>query len=572
MHDLVIRGGRVVDGTGSAARRADVAIDGDRIAAVGDAVGPARRTLDADGCLVTPGFVDVHTHLDAQIGWDPLGTSSCWHGVTSVVMGNCGVTFAPVRSGDRRWLAELMESVEDIPAESILAGLPWDWESYGGYLDSLARRPLGLNVGGLVGHCAVRWWAMGERSLAEGAEPSGAELAVMQSLVDEAMAAGALGFSTSRTLRHKVPDGRCVPGTWASGDELLALAEVLGRRGRGVFEVSPRFDGEGPALPRVESELAWMEQVSRRSGRPLTFNLTQTAEQGDHWRRAIELSEAANARGARIRPQTTSRGIGVLFGLWNLTPFDRSPAWQALKGLVLAEKLAALRDPERRARLLAEAEAASPRRETLERFFVLTPAGGARYEPDPGASLLAEAERRGVSPARAFVELCLETEGRVILNWPILNHDFACIAEMLTTPVVLMGLADSGAHVGQILDASQPTWFLTHWARERGLLSVEEAVRRISADTAGFVGLVDRGVLRPGAFADLNVIDWEALALPLPEYVHDFPGGAGRFVQRAQGYRHTLVNGQPFLEDGRHTGAFAGRVLRSGPDLRERAT
>lgn len=566
-HDLLLRGGTVVDGTGAPARRVDVAIDGDRIAAIGAGLGDAHETVDVTGRLVTPGFVDLHTHLDAQIGWDPLATSSCWHGVTSLVMGNCGVTFAPVRPRDHRWLAELMESVEDIPAETILSGLPWDWETYGEYLDSLARRPLGVNVGGMVGHCAVRWHAMGERSLDVEAAPTSAELDAMCGLVDEAMAAGALGFSTSRTLRHRTSDGRFVPGTFASGDELLALARVLGRRGRGLVGVSPRFDGEGPAIPRVESELAWMEQASAGSGRPLTFNLTQTTEQGDHWKRAIEMAEAANARGARIRPQTTSRGIGVIFSLAHHTPFDRTPAWQALSGLSLEEKVAALRDPARRAALVADG-AKGPSRESLARFFVLRPEGGARYEPDPARSLAAESERRGVTPAEAYIDLCIETQGRVVLNWPVLNHDFGAISHMLTTPVVLMGLADSGAHVGQILDASQPTFFLSYWVREQGLMSLEEGIRRITSDTARFAGLEGRGVLEPGAFADVNVIDWDALALPLPEYVKDFPGGAGRFVQRARGFDLTLVNGRRFLEEGRHTGAYAGRVLRSGPDLR----
>jgi len=567
MHDILIRGGTVVDGTGAPGRVADVAIDGDRVAAVGRDLGPARRTLDAEGRLVTPGFVDLHTHLDAQLAWDPLATSSCWHGVTSVVMGNCGVTFAPVRSGDHRWLAELMESVEDIPADTILSGLPWDWESYGGYLDSLARRPLGVNAGGMVGHCALRWYAMGERSVDPDATPSGEELATMCRLVEEAVAAGALGFSTSRTLRHRTPEGQHVPGTWAPPEELCALAGAVGRQGRGVIGVSPRFDGEGPAVPRVESELAWMEQASRTSGRPLTFNLTQTVEQGEHWRRALELAAEANGRGARIRPQTTSRGIGVLFSLAHMTPFDRTPAWMALRGRTLAEKLAAMRDPEGRRSLLADPEA-GPSRRTLERFLVLRPERGARYEPDPAGSLAAEAERRGLPPVAAYLELCLETEGRVILNWPVLNHDFGAIAEMLTTPVVMMGLADSGAHVGQILDASQPTFYLSYWVKERGLVPLEEGIRRITSDTASFAGLPDRGVLRPGAFADVNVVDWDTLSLPLPEYVHDLPGGAGRFVQRAHGFEATLVNGRVFMEKGVHTGELPGTVLRSGPDLR----
>ncbi|MEI8337507.1 MAG: amidohydrolase family protein, partial [Actinomycetes bacterium] len=294
--DLIIRGGLVVDGTGNEPVRQDVGVSGDRIVEIGKIEAKAKRVIDATDRIVTPGFVDLHTHLDAQISWDPMLTSSCWHGVTSVVMGNCGVTFAPVRPHDRAYLAEMMESVEDIPALSIMEGLPWSWETYGEYLDALDLMPKGINVGGMVGHCALRYYAMGERSLSlePGEVPSETDLALMCALVDEAMAAGALGVSTSRTLRHRVPDGRFVPGTWAEADELLAFASVLSKRGRGVFEVSPRFDGDGPSEPRVESELAWMAQVAQQSGRPVTFNLSQTDAQGDHWRLALDLARSAS--------------------------------------------------------------------------------------------------------------------------------------------------------------------------------------------------------------------------------------------------------------------------------------
>ena len=561
MHDLVIRGGRVVDGTGRAAFAGDVAIDGDRIAAIGAVAARGAREIDASGRLVTPGFVDIHTHLDAQLAWDPIASSSCWHGVTSVVIGNCGVTFAPVKPADHAWLAEMMESVEDIPARSILDGLPFDWESYGEFLDWLERTPKGVNVGGLVGHSAVRYYAMGERSLDERAEPTADELARMSGLVDEAIGAGALGFSSSRTLRHKVPDGRYVPGTFAQREELLALADVLRRRARGVFEVAPRFDGEGSSEPRVESELAWMREVSLRSGRPLTFNLSQTRAQGGHWRRAIELAREANAAGAQIRPQTSPRFIGVLSGIAHRTPFDAHPAWQALRALPLAARLAALRDPQRRAALVGEAQGD---RAGLEAFFVLNAKDGrAQYDCRPEHALVAVAEQRGVSPAEAFIDLALETEGRLLLSFPFLNQDVDAIGAMLAEPVVLLGLADAGAHVGLTMDASAPTWLLAYWARERGLLGVEEAVRRLSSDTAATFGIEARGVLREGAFADLNVIDFERLALPVPEYVHDFPHGAGRFRQGAFGYDATIVNGRVFMEQGRHSGALAGRLLRA---------
>ncbi|MBM3660931.1 MAG: amidohydrolase family protein, partial [Actinobacteria bacterium] len=537
--DLVIRNGTVVDGTGAPPRPADVGIAGDTVVAVGTVDERGHREIDADGRLVTPGFVDVHTHLDAQLAWDPIASSSCWHGVTSIVVGNCGVTFAPVKPGDHGYLAAMMESVEDIPRDAILGGLPWDWEGYPGYLDWLDRTPKGLHVGGMVGHSPVRYYVMGERALEEGAVPTAGELEAMVTLVRDAVAAGALGFSSSRTLRHRVPDGRFVPGTWAEADELVALAGAVGPTG--VLEVAPRFDGDGPAEPRVDTELAWMERVSREAGCAVTFNLTQTREQGDHFRRAIARAKAANDRGARIRPQTSPRFIGLLTGLAHRTPFDAHPAWQALQSLPVAERLAALRDPARRAALVDEARGD---RTGLDTFYVLNePDGTARYDCTPDRSLVAVADGRGVSPVEAFVDLTLETDGALLLSWPLLNQQTDAIAEMLTDPVVMLGLADAGAHVGQTMDASAPTSLLTYWVRERGLMPVEEAVRRLTSDTASVFG-IDRGVLAPGAVADVNVIDFDGLALDVPEFRHDFPHGAGRFAQRARGYDHTVVAGE----------------------------
>jgi N-acyl-D-aspartate/D-glutamate deacylase len=455
----------------------------------------------------------------------------------------------------------MMESVEDIPARTILEGLPFSWETYGGYLDWLEATPTGMNVGGMVGHSALRYWAMGERSVEEGAQPTADELAEMVRLVDEAMGAGALGFSTSRTLRHRVPDGRNVPGTFAEEAELVALAEAVGRHGRGFFGAAPRFDGEGPGEGRARSEVALLAAMSRAAQRPFTFNLTNTFADPELWRQTLAFVREANEAGARIRPQTTSRGIGVIFSLGHATPFDRWPAWQELAGRPIAEKLAAFADPERRDRLVAEADEGRGV-EGFREFFVLTPERGARYDCDPADSLSAHAERRGLSPAATYIDLALETDGAVILNWPVLNQDFSVIAEMLSDPLIALGLADAGAHVGQILDASQPTFFLSYWVRERGLASVEEGIRRLTSDTARLAGLDDRGVLAPGMAADVNVLDWDVLALPLPTYERDLPAGAGRFVQRSEGYRATVVNGQVALEDGEHTGALAGRTLR----------
>jgi N-acyl-D-aspartate/D-glutamate deacylase len=484
--------------------------------------------------------------------------------VTSVVIGNCGVTFAPVRPEHREVLAAMMESVEDIPAKSILGGLPFDWQDYGGYLDWLDRTPKGVNVGGLVGHCAIRYFAMGERSLDPDVQPNDDEMARITAAVDEALGAGALGFSSSRTLRHKVPDGRYVPGTFANDAELLAIAEVLRRRGRGIFEVAPRFDGEGPSEPRVESELAWMRAVSLHSRRPLTFNLSHSYAQRDHWKLALALARAANAEGAQIRPQTAPRFIGVLTGIAHRTPFDAHPVWQALAPLDLPQRIAALRDPTRRAELVGAAKAD---RGGLERLFVMNgPDGRARYDCRPENALVAIADSRGVSPVEAFVDLAIESDGRLLLCVPFLNQDVDAIGAMLGDPVVLLGLADAGAHVGLTMDASAPTHLLSYWVRERGALSPEEAIRRLTSDTATTFGIADRGVLRPGAFADCNVIDPEQLALPVPEYWHDFPHGAGRWIQRGTGYDATIVNGQVAFEHGEHAGPYAGTVLRSGGD------
>ncbi len=559
-YSVVIRGGTVVDGTGAPGRRADVAFEGDRIAEIGRVGARGELEIDAEGRLVTPGFVDIHTHLDAQVGWDPLLSSSCWHGVTTAVLGNCGVTFAPCRERDRRYLAELMESVEDIPARSILDGLPWDWESYGDYLRTLDRMPKGINLAGMVGHCAVRYFAMGERSLDE--KPASTEdVERMCALVDEAIAAGAVGFSTSRTFLHRVPDGRPVPGTHADPAELLAIGDVMGRRGRGVFEAAARL-GERDAddLHNTRAEVGWMGELSRRSGRPATFGLAHSHRRPELYRRVIEFAREENRTGARLRPQSTARGIGFLMGLASRTPFDRLEGWQALRRLPLAERLAALADPERREALVRAAESA-PAPFDYAQMYVLASVPP-RYDNRPEDSLAAHAARRGVSAPRAFVEISLETAGRAFFNYPGLNQDMAAVEEMLVDPVVVMGLADAGAHVGQIMDASQPSFVLGYWVRERGRISVERAVQRMTQETAELFGLRDRGVLSAGAYADLNVIDLDAVGLELPEYVHDFPHGAGRLVQRGRGMEHTFVNGELFMTRGEHQGALAGRVLR----------
>ncbi len=565
-HDIIIRNGTVVDGTGAPATRADVGIKGDRIAEIvelddGGIGGSGAREIDAEGRLVTPGFVDIHTHLDAQLAWDPLGTSSCWHGVTSVVMGNCGVTFAPCRPDDRSTLAEMMESVEDIPRDAILGGLAWDWETYGEYYDSIDRLPKGPNTGGLVGHSALRTYVMGERGLDE-APATGDDIAEMVRLVDDAMSAGALGVSTSRTLMHKVPDGRPIPGTFAAADELLAFAQVLREHGAGVFEGAMRLgERDNDALDNTRAEVALMGEISRHSGRPVSFGLTQSSRRPDLYQRVIDFVKSENAAGANVRPQTTARGVGILFGLETRTPFDRAPSWKELRGAVNGRKMQMVRDSVFRQTLITEADVHGTPID-LDGLFVL-PDGEARYDCDPANSLAAIAVARGVSPAAAFIELILETDGALVANMPFLNQDLTAVESMLDDPLVTLGLADAGAHVGQIMDASQPTFFLTYWIRERERWSIEEAIRRLTTDTADLFGIRNRGRLAVGAFADVNVIDFDNLHLPHPEYVTDFPNGAGRYVQGSAGYDYTLVNGYVFMDHGEHTGALAGRMLRS---------
>ncbi|CAB4884432.1 unannotated protein [freshwater metagenome] len=569
--DIVIRGGTVIDGTGAPGRIADVGIVGDRIVAIETSIASAgAREIDATGRLVTPGFVDIHTHLDAQLAWDPIGSSSCWHGVTSVVMGNCGVTFAPCRPEDREYLAELMESVEDIPRAAIMDGLPWDWVTYGEYLDSMGRLPKGPNVGGMVGHCAIRQYVMGERAIDE--DPATAEdIVAMADLLDEAMRAGALGFSTSRTFLHKVPDGRPVPGTYATEDELYAFADVLGRHGAGVFETASRI-GErdlaaGTEYPKTKAELAWMGEVSRRSGRPVSFGLTQHDTRPDLYERVIGFAKHENETGAMVRPQTTARSVGILFSLATRTVFDRSASWRELRGLSTQAQLQMLRDPAQRRVLIEDANTNGSGMD-FDQLFVVNPmdgSGDARYDLHPDTSLAAVARQRGISPAAAYIELLIETDGTLVTSYPFLNQSLAAVEQMLDDPLVTLGLADAGAHVGQILDASQPTFLLTYWIRERRRWSIEEAIRRLTSDTADLFGVRDRGRLQPGAFADVNVIDFDGLRLPAPTYAHDFPHGAGRYIQRASGYDYTLVNGQVFMDHGEHTGALPGQMLRSTP-------
>jgi len=567
MHDLVIRGGTLVDGTGAPARTGDLAIDGNRIAEVGSRAGAGRREIDATGLLVTPGWVDIHTHYDGQVTWDPYLTPSSWHGVTTVVMGNCGVGFAPALPDRHQWLIGLMEGVEDIPGTALAEGIHWEWESFPEYLDAVERMRRAIDVAAQVPHGAVRAYVMGERG-ARNEKASAEDVAAMAQIVREAIEAGALGFSTSRTLLHRAIDGEPVPGTFAGEDELLGIGRALGARA--VFELASDLAPEG-------AELAWMEKVSGESGCRVTFACLQNDFDPDQWRRLLRGVDEATARGARVVPQVAGRPTGLLLGLEStFHPFSDHPTYRDdLARLPLAERVRRMRDPALRARLLAEQpDARVPIGAYIaQSFHKLFPLGDPPdYEPAPETSVKAIAERQGRSSYEVGYDMLLERDGHALLYFPLLNYaqgDFEPIREMLLHPQAVLGLSDGGAHCGIICDASMPTYMLTHWARDRRRgerLPLESVVRLQTRNTARLFGLDDRGVLAPGLKADVNLIDFENLRLAPPETVFDLPARGRRLVQRSAGYAATIASGEVIYEKGEATGALPGRLIR-GPQV-----
>ncbi|MGZ8761743.1 MAG: N-acyl-D-amino-acid deacylase family protein [Acidimicrobiia bacterium] len=566
MHDLVVTNGTLVDGSGDASRPADVAIDDGVITEVGDDVGAGRRTIDADGLTVTPGFVDVHTHYDGQITWDPTLTPSCWHGVTSVVIGNCGVGFAPVRPDEHDYLIGLMEGVEDIPGAALSAGIQWGWETFPEYLDTIDLMPKALDVGTQIPHGSVRVYVMGERG-AKNQPATADDIDAMAMIVADAIDAGALGLSTSRTIAHMAIDGEPVPGTFAAEDELFGLGRVLGDRGTAVFELAPAGAlGEDLAAP--EREMAWMRKLSATIGRPITFALTQNDHDPDAWRDMLRLAGDAVAEGARIRPQVAGRPVTLLLGLQTFHPFAYAPEWGSLAVLPLPERVARMQDPEVRARLVQSAQQLDP---TMVQFIDPAksfPLGDPPvYEPDPADSIAARAAREGRDTYELYYELLLADEGRALVMRPLLNfsnQNLDPVREMLLHPTSAWGLGDGGAHCGTTCDASTPTFMLTHWVRDRvgERLSLEWVVRKMTAETASLYGLGDRGTVRPGKKGDLNVLDLDGMQLHAPEMVYDLPGDARRFTQKADGYVATVVSGEVTMEQGQETGARPGQLIR----------
>ncbi|MDG2307844.1 MAG: amidohydrolase family protein [Candidatus Binatia bacterium] len=575
MHDLVIRGGQVVDGTGAEPRNGDVAIQGGRITAVGKVEGDARRTIDADGLVVTPGFVDIHTHYDAQATWDPLLTPSCWHGVTTAVCGNCGVGFAPARPDRHEWLIGLMEGVEDIPGAALSEGIKWDWESFPEYLDALERAPRALDFGTQVPHGAVRGYVMGDRG-AKNEAATADDIIGMAKIVKEGLLAGALGFSTSRTLGHRAVDGEPVPGTYAAEDELFGIGKALADTGLGVFELAPLgAGGDAPGDPpdAILEEIDWMCRLSAEIRRPVSFAMLTYTSRPEMWRQLIDIAERAVANGADVRPQMAGRPFGILAGHQTIAnPFLGRPTYDAIAQLPLAQRAARLRDAEVRRKILAERPADGANFFGSAKIFeTMFPLGDPpNYEPAPEESVAAIARREGRDVHEFAYELLLGDDARELLLLPILNYasgDCEPLREMMDHDRVVLGLGDGGAHCGLICDASIPTFMLTHWVRDRtrgATVPLERVIHRMTQDTARLYGLLDRGVLAPGYKADLNLIDLENVRLCPPRMAHDLPGGGRRLLQRSEGYEANIVSGEVVMANGEPTGAQPGRLLR-GP-------
>jgi N-acyl-D-aspartate/D-glutamate deacylase len=564
-HELIIRGGSVIDGTGAPARTADVAIDDGVITDVGMVDGAALRTIDADGLLVTPGFVDIHTHYDGQASWGERMIPSSWHGVTTVVAGNCGVGFAPVHDADHDRLIELMEGVEDIPGVTLHEGLAWNWHSFPEFMDAVDGRGFDVDVALQVPHGALRLHVMGERGARREAATAD-DIAMMAELAREAIEAGALGFSTSRTLNHRTSKGELTPTLTAEAEELVGIATAIGTTGRGVLQVVSDFAD-------VDAEFAIFRRMAEASGRPLSFSLLQA--RGDSWRRQLDLLTAANAAGVVMTGQVAPRAVGLLLGLQcTLHPFLTNSVYRDIAGLPLAERVRVMRDPGFKARIVAEAVARrdadrGPGRiiDGFDRMFEL--ADPPDYEPEPAASVASRAHREGRDPVDLAYDLLLADDGRTFLYLPVLNYDdgnLDAAGEMLAHPHTVPGLGDGGAHVGTICDASFPTTLFALWGRDRARarLDLPFLVQRHTRDTARTVGLRDRGMLAAGYRADVNVIDFEHLTARRPEMRHDLPAGGKRLVQAADGYVVTLVSGQVTYENGEASGSLPGRLVR-GP-------
>ena len=569
MHDTVIRGGTIVDGTGKPAYAGDVALKDGTIASVGGKAGPGKREIDAHGLLVTPGWVDAHTHYDGQATWDPVLAPSSWHGVTTILFGNCGVGFAPVRGKDHDSLIGLMEAVEEIPGIALAEGLKWNWETFPQYLDALDQMPRSIDIAAQIPHHPLRVYVMGERAINREKATAG-DIEAMRSMVEQGMRAGAFGFTTSRTNSHKTPTGEMVPGRYSEVQELLGIGSAFKGLGYGAFGVNSDFDIE-------TEELDWMTKLGKETGRPVWFLLTDRPTDTQRWKRLMEGVRKARAQGAHVTAQVAGRPVGVMLGIDTaLNPFSIRPSYQALLQLPVEERIRRMQDPAMRARILSEAPSPALvnrlsqfRQQITTRWDRMFPMGDPpNYEPEESSSIGAAARQTNHTPDEVAYDY-LATGADKFLFFPIVgynedNHDV--IRTMLMDDATILGLSDGGAHCSSIVDASVPSWMLIHWARDRTRgekLPLEMLVKRQTSETAGFFGFHDRGVLAAGKKADVNVIDFDALRLHIPEVRYDLPKGGRRLVQRVEGYRNTFVSGVSTFEDGEYTGATPGRLVRA---------
>ena len=569
-YDLVIRNGKIVDGTGNPSYEGDVAVQGDTIAALGKVEEEGVREIDAAGAATTPGFVDLHTHLDAQIGWDPALTPACWHGVTTVLMGNCGVTFAPVRGGDKEFLAEMMESVEDIPREAILSGLPWDWNTYGEYLDSIEKMNPAINMVGLVGHAAARFYVMGERAVDE--QPTDDEVQQIADLIGESVKEGAAGFSTNRIEAHRLPDGRCMPGTFARDEELVAISKATGAHGGMLQSV---INSGKDQLP---GEMNLMRKQLEAAGTRFLFSAPwEVGENGmSAYQPAIEDMQKS---GLNIYGTTQPRPAAFLSGLKTLILFGvrmkDAVNWRSLRNLPVEERLAAIQDIDFRSKLIEEAKRMEPADSIFQTLgapgFSIPPArsfwlgNGEQPEYPTGEdnSLGGLARAAGEHPGETWLRLMLESEGEGLFHVRFVNQDMSVLPDYMRADWVVPGVGDAGAHISMISDVGWASFLLSYWHRERGEYPLEEAIHMLTAKQAKVLDLKDRGTLQVGLKADINVIDINRVGERHAQRVYDFPHGAPRLLQRATGYRNTIVNGRVILENDELTGERGGRVLRN---------
>ncbi|OLD74805.1 MAG: hypothetical protein AUG01_08500 [Candidatus Rokubacteria bacterium 13_1_20CM_2_69_58] len=564
-YDLVIKNGVLIDGSGLPRHHADVAVRHGRIAAVGRIRERAREVMDADGLVVAPGFIDGHTHMDAQIFWDPLGTCSCWHGVTTVVMGNCGFTLAPCPESQKHLVVRNLERAEDIAAEAMAAGIEWKWTTFPEFLDCLDALPKGINYAGYLGHCALRTYVMGERAFEQAASED--DLHAMERELRDAIRAGAIGFTTSRSPIHETPDGRPVASRLATWDEVRRLVGVMGDLNAGLFELAGEAVGRELSDPVAFRDYhVRLRDLAVETGRPVTWGNFSRLEAPDVWRRYLDLLDETAAAGGRMFAQVHSRGLNVVLSFKTQLPFDHLPAWKPFRALALAEQRQRLRDPETRRRLIAGAH------ERPERRALGTEARPFPYEwiflydtvAGPHRTVAEIARERGVDPAEAMIDLALEKDLDRFFVHPVANEDQDTVLEMMRHPRAVVTFSDSGAHVSQIVDSSLQTHLLSHWVRAKQAFTLEQAVRMLTLVPATYWGFADRGLVREGFVADLIVFDPDTISPEMPEVVNDLPAGARRLVQRARGIAATIVNGEVLLRDGKHTGALPGQLLR-GP-------